>query len=59
MNERISNGAGSSLINSRSRILRKHDLEIEEILINVFVNAPYVDVCWSNHGSGGSRAISQ
>jgi len=38
MNERSSNGARSSLINSivlrirhRSRILRKHDLEIEEI----------------------------
>jgi len=39
MNERRSNGAGSSLINSvtntsyglRSRILWKHDLEIEEI----------------------------
>jgi len=38
MNERSSNGACRSLINSitnrlrlRSRILRKHDLEIEEI----------------------------
>jgi len=36
MNERSSNGAGSSLINSirirlRSRILRNHDLEIEVI----------------------------
>jgi len=38
MNERSSNGAGSSLINIvvrirliRSRIFRKHDLQIEEI----------------------------
>jgi len=40
MNERSSNGAGSSYnilrIRLRSRIMRKHDLEIEEI-------------CWANN----------
>jgi len=49
---------GGRLPDFISKFLNERCFRVLLLLLNVFVNAPYVDVWRSNRGRGGSRAIS-